>query len=87
MTDIDTDSTFSAMLITLFRGVLYKDQQPRHWQALQDHQARVRDHVAVLGLELMLDDAEGHACLRQRPPRTTKRNCPGWCSAASSVIR
>ncbi|MCG5501769.1 DUF4194 domain-containing protein [Ectothiorhodospira lacustris] len=76
MTDIETDSTFSAMLITLFRGVLYKDQQPRHWQVLQDHQARVRDHVAVLGLELMLDDAEGHACLRQRPTQDDETELP-----------
>ena len=30
-------------------------------------QARVRDHVAVLGLELMLDEAEGYAFLRSRP--------------------
>ena len=30
-------------------------------------QARVRDYVAVLGLELMLDEAEGYAFLRSRP--------------------
>jgi len=62
----EQDADFSAMLITLFKGVLYKDQAPRYWQVLDDHQARVRDHVAVLGLELMLDEAEGYACLRQR---------------------
>lgn len=57
---------FSAMLIALFKGVLYKDQQPRYWQALESWQSRVRDHVGVLGLELMLDEAEGYAWLRQR---------------------
>lgn len=83
----EQDADFSAMLITLFKGVLYKDQNPRYWQVLEDHQARVRDHVAVLGLELMLDEAEGHACLRQRTPPRTSRSCPGWCRAASSATR
>jgi len=30
-------------------------------------QARVRDHIAVLGLELVFDEAEGYAFLRARP--------------------
>ncbi len=30
-------------------------------------QARVRDYVTVLGLELVLDEAEGYAFLRSRP--------------------
>lgn len=54
-------------LIALFRGVLYADAQPRNWQLLIRLQARVRDHVGVLGLELMLDESEGYAYLRQRP--------------------
>ncbi|MCC5857152.1 MAG: DUF4194 domain-containing protein [Ectothiorhodospiraceae bacterium] len=62
----EPDIDFSPMLITLFKGVLYQDQNPRYWQALLEHQARVRDHVAVLGLDLLLDEAEGYACLRQR---------------------
>ena len=33
---------------------------------LLDLQARVRDYVAVLGLELVLDEAEGYAFLRAR---------------------
>ncbi|WP_421620863.1 DUF4194 domain-containing protein [Alkalilimnicola ehrlichii] len=72
----EQDADFSAMLITLFKGVLYKDQNPRYWQVLEDHQARVRDHVAVLGLELMLDEAEGHACLRQRTPAEDEPELP-----------
>lgn len=57
----------SWVLVTLFRGVLYRDAQPQHWQNLLDLQARVRDYVAVVGLELILDEAEGYAYLRQRP--------------------
>lgn len=61
------DAELSAPLIALFRGVLYADSQPRNWQTLLRLQTRVRDYVRVLGLELMLDESEGHAYLRQRP--------------------
>lgn len=54
-------------LVALFRGVVYQDAQPRNWQQLVRLQARIRDHVGVLGLELMLDESEGYAYLRQRP--------------------
>ena len=55
------------MLIALFKGVVYQDANPALWQALLSLQARVRDYVALLGLELTLDEAEGYAYLRQRP--------------------
>ncbi|MCC5870049.1 MAG: DUF4194 domain-containing protein [Gammaproteobacteria bacterium] len=62
----DAEPSLSPSLIALFRGVVYADAQPQLWQALLRWQARVRDHVAVLGLELMLDETEGCAYLRQR---------------------
>ncbi|QJQ97700.1 DUF4194 domain-containing protein [Halomonas sp. PGE1] len=58
---------FSLVLIALMKGVLYQDRDPGQWQDLLDHQARLRDHLAPLGLSLMLDEAEGHAYLCQRP--------------------
>ena len=57
---------FSLVLITLMKGVLYQDRDPGQWQDLLDHQARLRDQLAPLGLTLMLDEAEGHAYLGQR---------------------
>ncbi len=67
MTETSQDHQLSPILVGLFRGVLHKDQDPALWQGMLDLQSRVRDYVGVLGLELMLDDAEGHAYLRQRP--------------------
>lgn len=64
------------MLITLFKGVLYQDQHPQYWQALLDYQARVRDHVGVLGLQLIVDEAEGYAFLRHRTPREDESELP-----------
>lgn len=57
----------SPVLIALFKGVLYQEANPSQWQSLLTLQARVRDYVAVIGLELILDEAEGYAYLRQKP--------------------
>ncbi len=56
----------STVLILLMKGIFERDASGPLWQSLLTHQARVRDHIAVLGLELMLDEAEGFAFLRQR---------------------
>jgi len=57
----------SAVLIPLLKGVTYRADHAAHWSALLQLQGRVRDHAGVLGLELMLDEAEGYAFLRSRP--------------------
>ncbi|MDO8771608.1 MAG: DUF4194 domain-containing protein [Burkholderiaceae bacterium] len=56
----------SPLVITLLKGVIYRDGAAPLWNALAGLQARVRDYVAVLGLELVLDEAEGYAFLRAR---------------------
>lgn len=56
-----------ALIIPLLKGVLYQDSEGPAWNALLGLQSRVRDYVAVLGLELVLDEAEGYAFLRSRP--------------------
>lgn len=60
------EDAFSTVVIGLMKGVTYAESDPSLWQSLLELQARVRDHVAVLGLELVLDPAEGYAYLRQR---------------------
>jgi hypothetical protein len=59
-------NAFSSVLIALMKGVVHADVEVTQWQSLLELQARVRDHLAPLGLELMLDEAEGCAYLRQR---------------------
>ena len=58
----------SALVVPLLKGVIYQEADGRQWQSLLNLQASVRDYVAVLGLELMLDEAEGYAFLRSRAP-------------------
>ena len=56
----------SALVVPLLKGVIYQEDNAELWQALLTLQARLRDYVAVLALELVLDDAEGYAFLRSR---------------------
>ena len=70
---IDTDASpdLGSLLVLLLKGVLYQDGNARRWGHLLSLQNRVRDYVAVLGLELILDEAEGYAFLRSHQPETT----------------
>lgn len=56
----------TAVVVPLLKTVLYRDENVALWAALLGLQARVRDYVAVLGLDLTLDEAEGYAFLRGR---------------------
>jgi hypothetical protein len=57
----------SVLLIGLLKSVLYRDRDEGLWAKLLNLQAQVRDYVAVLNLELVLDEAEGYAFLKSRP--------------------
>jgi hypothetical protein len=51
----------------LMKGVVYRDQHEAAWRHLLQLQPQVRDHVAVMGLTVVVDEAEGYAFLRSRP--------------------
>jgi hypothetical protein len=81
MSDTQPGSTagvpdLSAVVIPLLKGVVYRDDDPPAWSALLDLQPRVRDHVAVLGLELNVDEAEGYAFLRSRSDEPDEAGTP-----------
>lgn len=57
----------STLAITLLKGVIYREGDERLWSNLLNLQSRVRDYMAVLGLDLVLDEAEGYAFLKSRP--------------------
>jgi hypothetical protein len=64
---IAVPNPLSLALIALMKGVIERETEPAVWQSVLELQARIRDHVAVLGLELVADEVEGYAYLRQRP--------------------
>lgn len=65
-TTAESNTDLSVLLIRLLKQVLYRDEDERLWSTLLSLQAHVRDYVAVLNLELFLDDAEGYAFLKSR---------------------
>lgn len=72
----DGNTELSPVLIALLKGLVYQENDPSIWQALLDLQARVRDYLAIIGLELILDEAEGYAYLRQRSPAEGETELP-----------
>lgn len=56
----------SHLIVSLLKGVIYQSEDQRRWTGLLKLQPRVRDYVSIMGLELVLDEAEGYAFLRSR---------------------
>ncbi len=63
----DTKLTRSHVTIALFKGVVYSDTDPAIWQVLLASTSELREYVAVVGLELEINEAEGYAYLREHP--------------------
>jgi len=57
----------TSVVVPLLKSVLYRADDPPLWAALVELQARLRDYVAVLNLDLILDESEGYAFLKARP--------------------
>jgi hypothetical protein len=62
-----SEPDLSVAVTQLMKGVVYRDTHDRAWSHLLQLQSQVRDHVAVVGLQVVIDEAEGYAFLRQRP--------------------
>jgi hypothetical protein len=73
----------SQLMVHLLKGVLYRDDDERLWASLLRLQARVREQAAVLLLDLVLDEAEGHAFLKSRPdPDESEASAEAYIGAA-----
>lgn len=51
----------------LMKGAVYRDTHGVAWRHLLQLQAQVRDYVDVMGLTVVVDEAEGYAFLRSKP--------------------
>lgn len=59
-----TDDALTRVVVRLMKGVLYRAAQGQLWHQLRSERARVADYLAVIGLEVVVDEAEGYAYLR-----------------------
>lgn len=54
-----------SILVGLLKGVVYREQAPTLWQDLLNWQGGARDHLRLLGFDLIIDETEGYAFVRQ----------------------
>jgi Domain of unknown function (DUF4194) len=67
-----SEPDLSLAVTQLMKGVVYRDTHERAWRHLLQLQPQVRDYVAVLGLLVVVDEAEGYAFCRQHPSDETR---------------
>ena len=61
-------------IIRLMQGVVYRESDEDTWLILERSGARIRDHFATIGVELVVDDNEGMpTCGRARRSRARRR--------------
>ena len=54
------------LVVALMKGAVYRDTHEVTWHQLLRLRGQASDYVAVLGLALVVDEAEGYAYLRSR---------------------
>ncbi|MEN8708376.1 MAG: DUF4194 domain-containing protein [Nocardioides marinisabuli] len=62
----EAELAVSTAVITLMRGVVYRETHEAVWMSLLRHGAPVRDHFATIGVDVLVDETEGYAYLRAR---------------------
>jgi hypothetical protein len=60
-------SELSLTVVNLCKGPVYRDTHEKIWACLLHLRSQVSDYVAVLGLHVVVDEAEGYAYLRSQP--------------------
>ena len=64
---MSNDHAVAAAIIRLMQGVVYRESDEDTWITLERLGGGVRDHFATIGVDVVIDDAEGYAYLRSRP--------------------
>ncbi len=60
------DHSIASAIIRLMQGVVYRESDEDTWLTLERAGAGVRDHFAIIGVDVVFDDVEGYAYLRSR---------------------
>ncbi len=64
---MSNEHAVASAIIRLMQGVVYRGSDEDTWLTLERLGAGVRDHFAAIGVDVVVDDAEGYAYLRSRP--------------------
>ncbi|MGH3531202.1 MAG: DUF4194 domain-containing protein [Mycobacterium sp.] len=64
---MSNEHAIASAIIRLMQGVVYRESDEDTWLTLERLGAGVRDHFATIGVDVVVDDAEGYAYLRSQP--------------------
>lgn len=75
------------VLIHLLKGLVERDSSPEVWQTLASSTSHVRDYFGRIGLDLVLEEADGYAYLTQRPVKEGEPEVPRLVARRSLSYR
>lgn len=73
---MSNEHAVASTIIRLMQGVVYRDSDEDTWLTLERLGAGVRDHFTTIGVDVVVDDAEGYAYLRSRPDEDNDEALP-----------
>ena len=73
---MSNEHAIASAVIRLMQGVVYRDSDEDTWLTLERLGAGVRDHFATIGVDVVVDNAEGYAYLRSRPEEDGEEALP-----------
>ncbi|MDA0252625.1 MAG: DUF4194 domain-containing protein [Actinobacteria bacterium] len=73
---MSNDHAVATAIIRLMQGVVYRESDEDTWITLERLGGGVRDHFAAIGVDVVIDDAEGYAYLRSRPTEDGNEELP-----------
>jgi hypothetical protein len=73
---MSNEHAVASAIIRLMQGVVYRESDEDTWLTLERLGAGVRDHFAAIGVDVVVDDAEGYAYLRSRPEEDGDESLP-----------
>jgi hypothetical protein len=73
---MSNEHAVASAIIRLMQGVVYRESDEDTWMTLERLGAGVRDHFAAIGVDVVVDDAEGYAYLRSRPEEDGDESLP-----------
>jgi hypothetical protein len=73
---MSNEHAIASAIIRLMQGVVYRESDEDTWLTLERSGAGVRDHFATIGVDVVVDDAEGYAYLRSQPSEEGDEELP-----------
>jgi len=70
------ENMLSVIIVTLLKGVIYRDSSPEIWQNIGPLHPHIRAQGEILGLDFFVDEAEGYAFFRQKDQEDEEQAVP-----------